>query len=247
MTVLAAALLALAIVLWPARGWVAGAAGEAGGDRRRGGGAGAEGEPVPRRARVRRVLRREVRPSGARHGWTADFAELSAVGLDAGLPSAQAAVLACAVGGSTHPEIAALGERLAAVDAEGGQVGDCLARCADDDPDLRFLAAAWQLTDEFGVAAAPAARTAAGVLRERAAAEQRRTVLVSGPRASMWLLTLLPLAGPAVSLLLGLPVEEVYSGGASFASASLGLMLTGAGWLWSRRLLGRAVQPARVR
>ncbi|MDT0214041.1 hypothetical protein Q9R29_09095 [Rothia sp. ARF10] len=197
--------------------------------------------------RVRRLLRRDVRLGRPREGWTADFAELAAVGLDAGLPSAQAAVLACAVGASTRPEMQALADRLVEVDAEGGAVGDCLAQGAEGDPDLRFLAASWQLTAEFGVAAAPAARTAARVLRERAAAEERRAVLAAGPRASMWLLTLLPLCGPAVALLLGLPVDEVYSGGAALASAMTGLLLTCAGWLWSRRLLLRAVRPARVR
>jgi len=269
MTVLAAALLVLAFVLWPARDSVVHGGVEAArrGSSRRGagglaeeggagglvaaGGAGGSaglGSPSPLDERVRRLLRREVRlRQRARQGWTADFAELAAVGLDAGLPSAQAAVLACAVGTSTRPEMQMLAERLEAVDAEGGAVGDCLARCADDDPDLRFLAASWQLADEFGVAAAPAARTAAGVLRERATADERRAALAAGPRASMWLLTLLPLSGPVVSVLLGLPVDEVYGGAVAWASATSGLLLTGAGWLWSRRLLRRAVRPARVR
>ncbi|GGB75857.1 hypothetical protein N798_13320 [Knoellia flava TL1] len=210
-------------------------------------GIGVAGRPTSLRERVGRLLQREVRLGRARQGWTADFAELAAVGLDAGLPSSQAAVLACAVGSTSRFEMQVLAARLAAAEAEGGPVGDCLARCADDDPDLRFLAAAWQLTDEFGVAAAPAARTAAGVLRERAAADERRHVLEAGPRASMWLLTLMPLSGPVVALMLGLRVEEVYGGAAAFASTMTGLLLTGAGWLWSRRLLRRAVRPARVR
>ena len=276
MTLLAGALIVAAFVLWPAGDAVLRGAGAARGPSPRrgaagpaagvGGGSGlAAGGPDAGVAAgvirgpvdstrdsspgewARRALRREVRLGRGRQAWTADFAELAAVGLDAGLPSAQAAVLACAVGASTHPEMQALAQRLVAVEAEGGAVGDCLARSADDDPDLRFLAAAWRLTDEFGVAAAPAARTAAGVLREREAADERRTVLAAGPRASMWLLTLLPLSGPAVALLLGLPVDEVYGRAAALASALTGLLLTGAGWLWSRRLLGRAVRPARVR
>ena len=242
----AVALIVLAFVMWPARD-SAMLVSDAGGATAGPSGTSDRNDPSRLTERVRSLLRREVRLRRPQQGWTADFAELAAVGLDAGLPSAQAAVLACAVGASTRPEMQGLADRLVEVDNEGGAVGDCLARGADDDPDLRFLAASWQLTDEFGVAAAPAARTAAGVLRERAAAEERRVVLAAGPRASMWLLTLLPLSGPAVALLLGLPVDEVYGGGAALASAMTGLLLTCAGWLWSRRLLRRAARPARVR
>lgn len=193
-------------------------------------------------------MSREVRFSRARRGWVADFAELSAVGLDAGLPAAEAAQLACDVGGSaaTRSEFAALGVQVAAVQAHGGAVGECLRVAAEGDRDLTFLAAAWQLTDEFGVAAAPAARASAAVLRERAASEDRRTVLAAGPRASMWLLTLLPLSGPLVAMLLGLPVGEVYGTRPSLIAASGGLCLTALGWLWSRNVLRRALRPAQI-
>lgn len=198
-------------------------------------------------AGVRALLTREVTFRRARRGWVADFAELAAVGLDAGLPSAEAARLACAVGRTSgHVGVDALATRLAAVEAHGGGVGDCLAEAAGGDRDLTFLAAAWQLTDEFGVAAAPAARTAAEVLRERAAGDDRRSVLAAGPRASMWLLTVLPLSGPLVAVLLGLPVAEVYGSGPAMVAAGVGLTLTCVGWLWSRTLLRRALRPAEV-
>ena len=71
-------------------------------------------------------------------------------------------------------------------------------------------------------------------------------VLAAGPRASMWLLTLLPLAGPGVVVVLGLPVTEVYGTGGAGAAGLLGLGLTASGWLWSRRLLSRALRPAVV-
>lgn len=244
MTVVAAALVALAVALWP-RGRPRSTPG------RRLGGADAGGpvscgEPSGL-ARVRGVLRREVRLGRTRRGWVADFAELAAVGLDAGLPSAEAARLACTVGvASSHQGPRLLAERLGEVDALGGGVGSCLADEARGDPELTFLAAAWQLTDEFGVAAAPAARTAAEVLRERAAADDRRTVLAAGPRASMWLLTVLPLSGPLVAVLLGLPVSDVYGGVAALVATAVGCLFTGVGWLWSQRLVHRALRPAEV-
>jgi len=197
---------------------------------------------------VRALLAREVRRGRRRRGWVADFAELSAVGLDAGLPAAEAARLACDVGGSaaTRPEFATLGEQITVAQEHGSPIGHCLSRVAEGDRDLAFLAAAWSLTDEFGVAAAPAARASAAVLRERAASEDRRTVLAAGPRASMWLLTLLPLSGPLVAMVLGLPVGDVYGSAASLVAAVGGLLLTGLGWLWSRTVLRRALRPAEV-
>lgn len=243
MTAAIVSLVILTVVLWP-RGLTPHRAGA----RPAGPGGGrARPQVRPVLAGVRGLLARQVGSRRVRRGWVADFAELAAVGLDAGLPSAESALLACAVGQPTaHAGLRALGDRLVAVEATGGRVGDCLAERALGDPDLTFLAAAWQLTDEFGVAAAPAARVAAEVLRERAAADDRRSVLAAGPRASMWLLTLLPLSGPAVAVLLGLPVDEVYGGYAALVAAAVGLALTCAGWLWARGLLRRALRPAEV-
>lgn len=234
-----ALLLVVTVALWPPRRPSAGTGGPT------------RGAPVdprePGLSRVRALLGRQVTFRSAGGGWVADFAELAAVGLDAGLPPAEAARLACAVGRTSgHVGMESLATRLAAVEVHGGGVGACLAETAQGDRDLTFLAAAWQLTDEFGVAAAPAARAAAEVLRERAAGEDRRSVLAAGPRASMWLLTLLPLSGPVVALLLGLPVTEVYGSGAAMVAAGVGLTLTCVGWLWSRALLHRALRPTEV-
>ncbi|WP_353952476.1 hypothetical protein V6K52_03255 [Knoellia sp. S7-12] len=248
MTLLVVCLLVTAILVWPrgrpvTRSLLGSSAMGRGVD-----GSAAERRPDAVSSRLRRLLAREVSFGRRRRGWVADFAELSAVGLDAGLPGAEAARLACEVGGSaaTRTEFAALGEQISATQVRGRSVGECLSRAAEGDRDLAFLAAAWQLTDEFGVAAAPAARASAAVLRERAASDDRRTVLAAGPRASMWLLTLLPLSGPLVALVLGLPVGDVYGSNASLAAAFGGLCLTAIGWFWSRTVLRRALRPAEV-
>lgn len=249
MTWLVLALLVTAIVVWPRSGGprsLPRSRGRAPSDQWGAKGDGpSESGPFPW---VRRVLAREVRFGPRRRGWVADFAELSAVGLDAGLPAAEAARLACDVGGSaaTRTEFAALGQLMKDAQQRGGSVGASLRQAAEGDRDLAFLAAAWQLTDKFGVAAAPAARASAAVLRERAASDDRRTVLAAGPRASMWLLTLLPLSGPLVALLLGLPVGEVYGSAVALVAALGGLLLTGLGWFWSRTVLRRALRPAEV-
>ena len=143
-------------------------------------------------------------------------------------------------------EFARLGALVAAAQEDGGPWGAACVEAADGDSDLAFLAAAWQLTDEFGVAAAPAARASAAVLRERAASDDRRTVLAAGPRASMWLLTLLPLCGPLVAVVLGLPVGDVYGSPPALAAATVGLGLTALGWFWSRTVLRRALRPSEI-
>lgn len=238
MITLSATLAVLVVVLWPGRRPEArahrGAPGQPGMDR--------DGL----RSRWRRWWSTELRLPRSGPSWVAEFAELSAVGLDAGLPSGEAARLACAVGSAGFPQMHTLGELLAVTESEGGRLGDALAQASRRDRDLAFLAAAWRLSEELGAAAAPAARLTAEVLGERAASSQRRAVLAAGPRASMWLLTLLPLAGPGVVVVLGLPVSEVYGTGGAGAAGLLGLGLTASGWLWSRRLLSRALRPAVV-
>lgn len=207
--------------------------------------------PSEWRARVRELAGREVRlpgrtgPTGS--GDVADFAELAAVGLDAGLPAISAARLACEVSGSgDSARWREIDSAVTRAESGVGPLSAELRTVARADSDLTFLAAAWHLTDHFGVAAAPAARTAADVLRQRAAATERRTVLLAGPRASMWLLTLLPLTGPGVAMVLGLPVTEVYGEPVALGATAVGLLLTGLGWWWSRMLLHRAARAGEV-
>ena len=82
--------------------------------------------------------------------------------------------------------------------------------------------------------------------RGQVAGDDRRVLLAAGPRASMWLLTVLPLSGPLVAVLLGLPLAEVYGSAPAMVAAAVGLVLTCLGWSWSRALLRRALRPALV-
>ena len=76
--------------------------------------------------------------------------------------------------------------------------------------DLALLVAAWRLAEEVGAAASAVTASAAASVRERRAAADRTAVVVAGPRASMLLLSALPLAGPAAALLIGLPPGRLY-------------------------------------
>jgi tight adherence protein B len=127
-------------------------------------------------------------------------------------------------------------------------------------------ASAWLLTSDEG-AAADAYGTVGGVwdlalqtggplaeavdylgdhLREQARLHGRLEALAAGPRASARLLTLLPLVGPALAVLVGADPRDLYlSSAAAGASAVIGLVLTAVGWRWSRAMVVRAARPRR--
>ena len=80
-----------------------------------------------------------------------------------------------------------------------------------------------------------ALRLAAEVTRAEESARERQAVLMAGPRASMMLLTLLPLAGPLLAWSLGW--DPFAQSAAIYVLIGLGGVLTLLGWLWSRRLV----------
>lgn len=110
----------------------------------------------------------------------------------------------------------------------------------------RMLDVALELSAELGAPVAPSARAAAVVLRERARAEERAASLAAGPRASMYLLTSLPLVGPLALVVVGLPMNEVFGSPLALGLVGVGALLTGSGWLAARAILRRAGRPTRV-
>lgn len=192
-------------------------------------------------ARARRVVARDPRDA-----WVADFAEVVAVGLDAGL-DLPAAALASARSPGVQDCAPWLAPHLrASVEAGRGVTtlleGDFgLSRGVRRD--LALLVAAWRLAEDVGAAASAVTASAAGSVRERRAAADRTAVVVAGPRASMLLLSVLPLAGPLAALLVGLPPGQLYDTTASRLLAGAGLLLTAVGWSWARQLLRGAQRP----
>lgn len=159
----------------------------------------------------------------------AQIAEVVAVGLRAGLSIPAAWHLAIET----------------AAHAMAGRIGAFGGPADRTTPDL--LDRSLVLSDVSGTPAAEAASSAAHHLRRRALALRRRESLLAGPRSSMAILTLLPLAGPLVTLVIGSSPSEVYRGGGAAVSAAVGVALTLAGWWTSRRLLVRASRPAPLR
>lgn len=113
--------------------------------------------------------------------------------------------------------------------------------------ELELVAAAWTLADTAGVPLADAVELGARLLRESRARRVRMDVLLAGPRSTMLLLTVLPIAGPIVGLLFGIDPVSLYAG-SPLASIALccGLGLLVLGRLWCRALLRRA-EAARPR
>jgi tight adherence protein B len=235
----AAVAAALACLVWP----------DLGGD----GGAAASSSDGARTARshLSRGLAAARRPMARSpdEAWVADFAEVVAVGLDAGL-DLPAAALASALSPGVTASAPWLAPHLrSSLDAGRGvtTVLEGSPGLADETRrDLSLLVAAWRLVEEVGAAASAVTTSAAASVRERRAAADRTAVVVAGPRASMLLLSALPLAGPAAALLVGLPPGRLYDSSASRLLGAAGLLLTAAGWWWARGLLRRARRPGRT-
>lgn len=107
---------------------------------------------------------------------------------------------------------------------------------------VAFVAGAWRLSEVTGAPLAEAVERAAEALRDARARQRRVAVAVAGPRATVFVLTALPLTGPLFGLACGLSPLELYLG-SSLATLSVGagVMLVVVGRLWCRRLVRTAV------
>ncbi|MDQ1538543.1 MAG: tight adherence protein [Actinomycetota bacterium] len=106
---------------------------------------------------------------------------------------------------------------------------------------MLLLAQAWSLTEDMGVPLAQAVRTTAALVEARIAHERRLTGAVAGANATVNLLTVLPIGGPLLALVLGIGPGQLYAGSPlTQASLVLGLCLAGVGRWWVHRMV-RAV------
>jgi tight adherence protein B len=258
----AALVVALACLLWPSRRADVSSGPSRGGDPARGPTSAEAAQDLsrghgraPTSAWVARVTVRTGRWSPRRSDdpWVADFAEVVAVGLDAGLDLPAAALASARSPGvrsrapwlSAHLQGSVDDGRAVTTVLEGGcAVGSGIGPEARRD--LALLVAAWRLAEEVGAAASAVTTSAATSVRERRAAVDRTAVVVAGPRASMVLLSALPLAGPAAALVVGLPPGRLYDSVGARVLGLVGLLLTAVGWWWARGLLRRARRPGRT-
>lgn len=109
-------------------------------------------------------------------------------------------------------------------------------------PHLLLLARAWALSEASGAPLSAAATTAARLMRTDRDRQARAAAAVAGARATMRILTVLPLGGPALAALLGLDLVTLYGQSpAVWAALAGGLVLVALGRLWVGRLVAGAM------
>lgn len=179
-----------------------------------------------------------------------ELLEAVAPALEAGL--APASALRVAVESRSGPGRAstldALVERMAAAAADGDPLGPLWRAEAESESsaELLLLAHAWSLTEDMGAPLSQAVRTAAGMLEGRIAQERRLASAVAGAGATVNLLSVLPVAGLLVAMVLGIGPDELFAGSRlTQASLVLGVCLAGLGRWWVRQMV-RAVSRGPV-
>ncbi|HEX7461917.1 MAG TPA: hypothetical protein VF317_07070 [Dermatophilaceae bacterium] len=171
--------------------------------------------------------------------------EAIAPALEVGMAPASALRIAAdarAEPGGQNP-LEALVKAMASAAADGTSLGPLWREAAESSgsAELLMLAQAWSLSEDMGVPLAQGVRTTAGLLKARIVHERRLVAAVAGARATVNLLTVLPIGGPLVALVLGIGPGELYgSSRLTQGSLLLGLSLAGIGRWWVRRMV-RAV------
>lgn len=192
---------------------------------------------IPRR--TRRTARRAVAISSLD---VLGLLEAVAPALEAGIaPAATLRIAADARSGPDRPgSLTSVTRDMASAAAHGASLGPLWRAAAGStgSAELLLLAQAWSLTEDMGAPLAQAVRTTAGLVEARIAHERRLAAAVAGARATVNVLTVLPVGGPLMALMLGIGPGELYAGSRlTEASLLLGLCLAGVGRLWVRRMV----------
>lgn len=110
--------------------------------------------------------------------------------------------------------------------------------------ELAFVAAAWRLSETTGAPLASAVERAVRGLLDARARRGKVAVAVAGPRATVTVLTLLPLTGPLFGLACGVDPAALYLGSPiATVCAAVGLGLVWTGRTWCSRMVRGAVAP----
>lgn len=130
---------------------------------------------------------------------------------------------------ATDAILAATGDAAESVASVGGRI---------DGPPWRAVAAAWQVATAAGAPLAPALRSFAGALRERAESRRDLRVALAGPAATTRIVVLLPLIGLLFGVALGFDTLGVIVGTVPGALCFVvGTALLFVARRWNRRLL----------
>ena len=145
---------------------------------------------------------------------------------------------------ATEPRASAALRGIGGRVASGVPVVDALSQAGG--PEWRLLAAAWQLAEETGSPLAPALDRISAGLRSLAALQERRSVVMSGPRATVRLVTSLPPVALVLGWALGFDPTPVLLSPIGAVLVAGGTLLLGVGAHWSRELTRRVQGADRV-
>ncbi|GAA6527534.1 type II secretion system F family protein [Intrasporangium sp. DVR] len=169
--------------------------------------------------------------------------------LEAGLPPAVAVRLSGAsLGSTTDSGTARWVAQLAEACDQGGPIASVWRSWAaeSESAELGFVAAAWQLSEVTGAPLADAVHRAVAALHQARERARRVHVAVAGPRATVLVLTVLPLTGPLFGLACGVTPSDLYLDSPISTGAALaGLGLIWVGRRWCRRLVDGAAAAGR--
>lgn len=169
-----------------------------------------------------------------------------------GVPGSRAEVRGPGVGrarvghaGAPRDGVGALVEDAVRAAEAGSSIGRVWQRWADDSGSrtLGFVAAAWLLSERTGAPLAEAVSRAAARTRAELSRRRRVAAAVAGPRATVNVLSALPLVGPVFGLASGLDPAEVYlSSPLVLVAVGFGLALIAVGRWWCRRLVASVLE-----
>lgn len=113
-------------------------------------------------------------------------------------------------------------------------------------PALGEVARAWEMSEQLGCAIGDALAAATSMMREQLDLDRRIAAATAGPRATMQLLTLLPVLGVGIAMVIGVPPWRLYAGPLGVSVLLLGGGFVVAGRWLTRRMIRRATAPAVV-
>lgn len=238
-----AAILAVAVLVWPRRRWPTGLVlGVRSAQPSTAVGLRAARLPSLRALSWRRGLWWGMRRRGRRRTADEEVAEVLvlldalAPALRAGLPPADALRAVAPAAGEPPPGL--LADLLHAADSGEPLSAVWRARAHDlVSGDVGLVASAWSLCEQLGAPLAPTVSTVGAVLRERRAVQRRVDAALAGPRASVTVLTALPAVGPLLALVMGISPLDLYASPPGAASLLGGLVLLAGGRWWVSRLV----------
>lgn len=121
---------------------------------------------------------------------------------------------------------------------------EAIGRLGARERDAASVAAAWTLAEQVGAPLAELLERLGASLRQEADVEAQLQAALAGPRATVRLLSVLPLVGVALGELIGArPVQVLVGTPAGRLSGLAGLTLAVLAHLWTRRLVARVAQP----